>query len=232
MALVRICEEDRTFTDEAEITAHLATCGIDYERWQPSHPFPEDAPPEVVLRAYAKEIDMLKGRGGYVTADVIDVRPETEGLAEMLPESQIRNLPLDEHGHLPLGRFDLGKLVAQLAMKRYEQRTGRKKKCTGLQLGYESRCSPPHAFDVMLGSQLGIGANRALVEEGLDGYMVSVVGQLDLSYVPFRELVNPQTLKTEVRLIRSGSDYHRLARFLETRTDRLMDWSPGRRSER
>ena len=84
MALVRICEEDRTLTDEAEIAGHLTAFGIDYERWQPGHPVPEDAPPEVILRAYAKEIDMLKGRGGYVTADVIDVRPDTPGLAEML----------------------------------------------------------------------------------------------------------------------------------------------------
>src|SRR5436190_3628966 len=67
-----------------------------------------------------------------------------EGLAEMLPEQQIKDLPRDEHGHLSLGRIDLGKLVAQLVTKRYEQRTGRKKKATGLQLGYESRCAPPH----------------------------------------------------------------------------------------
>jgi 6-phosphofructokinase 1 len=155
-----------------------------------------------------------------------------EGLAEMLPESQIQNLPLDEHGHLPLGRFDLGKLVAQLVIKRHEQRTGRKKKLTGLQLGYESRCAPPHAFDVMLGSQLGIGAYRALVEENLDGHMVSVSGQLDLNYVPFKELINPQNLKTEVRFIKTGSDYHKLARFLETRTDKIVEWAPGRREER
>jgi ATP-dependent phosphofructokinase / diphosphate-dependent phosphofructokinase len=155
-----------------------------------------------------------------------------EGLAEVLPEHQIKDLPRDEHGHLSLGRIDLGKLVAQLVTKRYEQRTGRKKKCTGLQLGYESRCAPPHAFDVMLGSQLGIGAYRALVEENLDGHMVSVEGQLDLSYVPFGQLVNPTSLKTEVRFIKPGSDYHRLARFLETRTDRISDWSPGRRQER
>jgi 6-phosphofructokinase 1 len=155
-----------------------------------------------------------------------------EGLAEMLPESQIKDLPRDEHGHLSLGRIDLGKLVAQLVTKRYEQRTGKKKKCTGLQLGYESRCAPPHAFDVMLGSQLGIGAYRALVEENLDGHMVSVEGQLDLSYVPFSQLVNPTSLKTEVRFIKNGSDYHRLARFLETRTDRIVDWSPGQRRER
>jgi 6-phosphofructokinase 1 len=155
-----------------------------------------------------------------------------EGLAERLPASQIQMLPRDDHGHLSLGQMDFGKFVAQRVAKRYEERTQRKKKVTGLQLGYESRCAPPHAFDVMLGSQLGIGAYRALVEEGLDGHMVSVEGQLDLSYVPFSALVNPQTLKTEVRFIRGGSDYHRLARFLETRTDRIGDWSPGRRSER
>ncbi|MDB4956343.1 MAG: Diphosphate--fructose-6-phosphate1-phosphotransf erase [Myxococcales bacterium] len=155
-----------------------------------------------------------------------------EGIAEMLPEQQIQGLPRDEHGHLSLGRLDLGKFVATLATKRYEQRTGRKKKVTGLQLGYESRCAPPHAFDVMLGSQLGIGAYRALVEENLDGFLVSVEKQLDLLYVPFKDLVNPQTLKTEVRLIRPGSDYHRLARFLETRTDKFVEWSPGRRHER
>ncbi|TMQ17500.1 MAG: hypothetical protein E6J91_10030 [Deltaproteobacteria bacterium] len=107
-----------------------------------------------------------------------------EGLAEMLPTAQTKDLPRDEHGHLSLGRIDLGKLVAGRVMKRYEHKTKRKKKATGLQLGYESRCAPPHAFDVMLGSQLGIGAYRALIEEGLDGHMVSIEGQLDLRYVP------------------------------------------------
>jgi len=155
-----------------------------------------------------------------------------EGLAEMLPDAQTKDLPRDEHGHLSLGKIDLGKAVAQLVMKRYEHRTGRKKKVMGLQLGYESRCAQPHAFDVMLGSQLGIGAYRALVEEGLDGHMVSITGQLDLHYVPFKDLINPTTMKTEVRLIRHGSDYHRLARFLETRTDKSVDWTPARRPER
>src|SRR5690606_27695423 len=105
------------------------------------------------------------------------------------------------------------------------------KKVTGVQLGYESRCAPPHAFDVMLGSQLGIGAYRALVEEGLDGHMVSVSGQLDLEYVPFDELIDPDTLLTEVRYIRRGSDFHRLARFLETRSESAVRFTPGARRE-
>jgi ATP-dependent phosphofructokinase / diphosphate-dependent phosphofructokinase len=143
-----------------------------------------------------------------------------EGLAEMLPEAQLKGIPRDEHGHVSLGKVDIGKLVAQLAGRRYEQRTGRTKKLTGVQLGYESRCAAPHSFDVMLGSQLGAGAYRALVEQGLDGHMVSVTGQLDLTYVPFRELVDPATLETEVRYVRAGSDFHRLAHQLGTRIER------------
>ncbi len=154
-----------------------------------------------------------------------------EGLAELLPDSATDSATRDEHGHISLGKIDFGKHLARVIAKRYEQRTGRKKKFTGLQLGYESRCAPPHAFDVMLGSQLGIGAYRALVEENLDGHLVSVKGQLDLHYVPFSDLVNHQTMKTEVRYIQPGSDFHRLARFLEPRVDPARDWTPGRRNE-
>ena len=80
-------------------------------------------------------------------------------------------------------------------------------------------------------SQLGIGAYRALVEEELDGHMVSVSGQLQLQYVEFSKLVNPQTLLTDVRFIENGSDFHRLARFLEAQTGRWIAWSPGLRQE-
>ncbi len=154
-----------------------------------------------------------------------------EGLAELLPPTMLGEVGRDDHGHISLGKVDLGKLMAAVVAERYQTRTGRRKKLTGVQLGYESRCAPPHAFDVMLGSQLGIGAYRALVEEGLDGHLVSVTGQLDLHYVPFHKLIDPVTLRTEVRYIRPGSDFHRLARFLEARTDRISEWGPGARRE-
>lgn len=142
-----------------------------------------------------------------------------EGLTELLPDETTRGLPRDEHGHISLGKIDLGKLVAQRVAEAFKARTGHDKKLTGVQLGYEARSSPPHAFDVMLGSQLGFGAFRALVEEGLDGHMVSVAGQFELHYVPFAELVNPDTLATEVRFIEPGSDFHRLAAQLGTKLE-------------
>jgi hypothetical protein len=51
--------------------------------------------------------------------------------------------------------------------------------------------------------------------EKLDGVMVSVSGQLDLNYVPFEKLIDPDTLVTMVRFVDPDSDFHRLARFLE-----------------
>jgi 6-phosphofructokinase 1 len=139
-----------------------------------------------------------------------------EGLAEFLPMKYLEGVPRDDHGHISISHVNLGRMFAQLISEAHKEATGRKRRITGLQLGYESRCTKPQAFDVMLGSQLGVGAYRALVEEKLNGVMVSVSGQLELHYQPFENLVDPETLVTNVRYIDPDSDFHRLARFLET----------------
>lgn len=139
-----------------------------------------------------------------------------EGLAEYLPMEFLKGIPRDEHGHIAISQVNLNRTFAKLIAAEYKKQTGRSRKVVGLQLGYEARCARPLAFDVMLGSQLGVGAYRALVEEKLNGVMVSVHGQLELRYVPFQELVDPSTLVTKVRYVETTSDFHRLARFLET----------------
>jgi 6-phosphofructokinase len=139
-----------------------------------------------------------------------------EGLAEYLPAKALEGIPRDDHGHISISHVQLGRMFAKLVSDEFKKQTGRSRKVVGLQLGYEARCAKPHAFDVMLGSQLGVGGYRALAERGLNGVMVSVSGQLDLNYVPFEELVDPNTLVTVVRYVERGSDFHNLARFLET----------------
>ena len=84
MARVTILNEDKTLTADPEIATELAGHGIDYERWTPSHPIADNAPAEDILSAYSREIEALKTRGGYVTADVIDVSQTTPGLDAML----------------------------------------------------------------------------------------------------------------------------------------------------
>jgi 1,2-dihydroxy-3-keto-5-methylthiopentene dioxygenase len=83
MAVLSIPSEDRVIRAEPEVRSTLAPLGIDYERWDLSR-VPVDAPAEAVLAAFAAEIDDMKRRGGYTTADIIDVNPQTPGLDTML----------------------------------------------------------------------------------------------------------------------------------------------------
>jgi len=139
-----------------------------------------------------------------------------EGLAEYLPWEHVQDAPVDPHGHISIAHVNFAKVFTRLVSEGYKQRTGKSRRVTGVTLGYEARCAMPHAFDVVLGSALGVGAYRALVEKGLDEVMISIVGQMQLREVPFRDLVDPETMKTKVRYIEPKSDFHRLARFLET----------------
>ncbi|PYR93686.1 MAG: acireductone dioxygenase [Acidobacteria bacterium] len=84
MAIVKIPAEDVTLRADADVTAFLAAHGIEYERWLPEHAVAADASSDTLLAAYGREIDRLKARGGYVTADVIDVKPDTPNLDMML----------------------------------------------------------------------------------------------------------------------------------------------------
>jgi 1,2-dihydroxy-3-keto-5-methylthiopentene dioxygenase len=92
MALVSIPAQERTIEDAGEIRQFLQRHGIDYER-VPAPAVPVDAPAEALLAAYAEKVDELKARGGYLTADVLDVRADTPGLDAMLARFNI------EHWH-------------------------------------------------------------------------------------------------------------------------------------
>jgi 1,2-dihydroxy-3-keto-5-methylthiopentene dioxygenase len=83
MAVLRFPAEDLQVNSDAEIRTALASLAIDYERWSLDR-VPLDASADEVLTAYADEIDEMKRRGGYVTADVIDVNPGTPNLEAML----------------------------------------------------------------------------------------------------------------------------------------------------
>ena len=84
MALLKIPDEGRTITDESAVVAYLAERGIEYERLGAAPGTSNSSTSEELLAAYAPKIDELKARGGYVTADVIDVKPDTPNLEAML----------------------------------------------------------------------------------------------------------------------------------------------------
>ncbi len=84
MAIVTVPAENRRITDPAEIKAFLNAAGLRYDVWPLEDRVDPAAPAETILAAYAPEIDRLKQEGGFVTADVIDVYPDTPNLEAML----------------------------------------------------------------------------------------------------------------------------------------------------
>ena len=86
MASINIPDEDRTITDPEDIRAFLAPFGIWYEKWDVDSRIGTEASNEEILDAFAPEIERLKEKGGFVTADVINVTAETPNLDAMLAE--------------------------------------------------------------------------------------------------------------------------------------------------
>ncbi len=93
MAVLQIPDENRSLREHDEVRDYLAGIGIEYERWESETELPDDASADQVLSAYSEQVEELKRRGGYVTADVIDVTADTPGLDAMLAKFSI------EHTH-------------------------------------------------------------------------------------------------------------------------------------
>jgi len=80
-AVLRAAEDvENAFTSLVQLEAHREELLTEVAALRRAR----DASQEDILRAYSAEIDKLKVRGGYVTADVINVNPQTPGLDAML----------------------------------------------------------------------------------------------------------------------------------------------------
>ena len=84
MATITASDTGRRLENVKEIERFLAPFGIWYEHWPVAGRLKADATSDDILAEYAPEVERLKERGGFVTADVINVLPDTPGLDEML----------------------------------------------------------------------------------------------------------------------------------------------------
>lgn len=84
MAVLTVPDLNLRLEDADEITAYMEKHGLWYERWDLAKLPPIDATQEEILDCYKDEIEKLNKRGGYVTADVINVNSETPGIDAML----------------------------------------------------------------------------------------------------------------------------------------------------
>ncbi|MEM0127826.1 MAG: cupin domain-containing protein [Thermoplasmatales archaeon] len=84
MVIVKIPDLKKEIADPEVAKGFLKEVGVDYEHWQIKDGINELTTATDILTIYNYEIESLKKRGGYVTADVIDINSSTPGLDDML----------------------------------------------------------------------------------------------------------------------------------------------------
>lgn len=140
-----------------------------------------------------------------------------EGLGECLDPADLADLPdlpRDEHGHLRLAEFPLGRLVREQVARSLDEH-GIKATMVIKEVGYEVRCVPPNAYDQEYTRELGAGAVETLLG-GNRNVMITRQNQ-GIVALPFDEILDPTTGKTRVRMLDVKAASFMTAMNLQTR---------------
>lgn len=137
-----------------------------------------------------------------------------EGIIEKIPEedlSGVAGLARDEHGHIRYAEINFGELLKKATIKRLAE-VGVKMNFVTKDIGYETRCATPNAFDIEYTRDLGYAAFEFLQNGGADAIITVVNGEA--KPLPFSEMLDPVTKKTAVRFVNVNSVKYKIARSL------------------
>lgn len=100
MAELRVRGEDTVLTDAQSIDDFVQQYGLTYQKWDISKLEQADTQAETeqehILSVFAEEIEQLKVQGGYTTADVIALKPDTPNLDAMLSKFDKEHLHTED----------------------------------------------------------------------------------------------------------------------------------------
>ncbi len=128
----------------------------------------------------------------------------------------LKDAPKDDHGHVRLAEVPLGTVLRRsvarsLAERGIDVTIGEK------DVGYELRCVDPVAFDRDYTRDLGVGAVEALLG-GHESALITRQGG-EIVPVPFEDIQDPETGRTQVRTVDVSTQSFRTARTLQVRVE-------------
>ncbi len=135
-----------------------------------------------------------------------------EGLVEGLDTSDLESLvdiERDAHDNIRIAEINFGEILKSAVQDRLKE-FGLKATIVAKNIGYELRCADPIPFDMEYTRDLGFSAAQFILEEG-SGAMVSIQ---NARFVPmyFKDIIDPQTQKTRVRMVDPASESFYIAR--------------------
>jgi len=135
-----------------------------------------------------------------------------EGLVEHLDHTDLESLvevERDAHDNIRIAEINFGEILKTKVQERLKE-FGLKATVVAKNIGYELRCADPIPYDMEYTRDLGFSAAQFILDGG-SGAMVSIQ---NARFVPmyFKDIIDPETLKTKVRLVDPASESFYIAR--------------------
>ena len=127
----------------------------------------------------------------------------SEGVFHSLSDEEIKSTGIqftyDAHGHPELGTVSKAHIFNVLVQNKLKE-IKFDVKTRPVELGYELRCIPPKAFDLMYCNLLGIGV-KMLFDQGHTGCMVTSNERGDVKALQLKDMEDPATGKIGTRMV-------------------------------
>ncbi len=143
-----------------------------------------------------------------------------EGLVERLDHKELEslvNIERDAHDNIRIAEINFGEILKYKVQERLKE-FQIKSTIVAKNIGYELRCADPIPFDMEYTRDLGFAAAQFILTGG-NAAMVSIQNG---RFVPmfFKDIIDPNTKKTKVRLVDPSSETFYIARRYMLRLNR------------
>ena len=158
--------------------------------------------------------DRLDGVAVIAEGLVLDLDPEDL--------AQLEDVERDAHGNVRIAEVNIGEILKAQVQKRLKE-LSLKATIVAKNIGYELRCADPVPADMEYTRDLGYCAAKYLIEGG-NGCMISMQAGTFVP-VPFRDMLDPETGRTRIRLVDITSTRYAIARryMIRLRRDDFED---------
>ena len=171
---------------------------------------------DILVGAIVKRLSYGRRDGVAVIAEGVVLSVDPADLA------QLQGVERDAHGNVRIADVNIGEILKEQVVARLKT-LGIKSTVNAKNIGYELRCADPIPLDMEYTRDLGYCAAKYLVSGG-NAVMISMQGGR-FEPIRFRDLLDPQTGRTKVRLVDVSSTRYAIARryMIRLRRDDFED---------
>jgi len=158
---------------------------------------------DILVGAIVKRLSSDRRDGVAVIAEGLVLDIDHDDLA------QLEEVERDAHGNIRIAEVNLGEILKAQVQKRLRE-LKLKATIVAKNIGYELRCADPIPADMEYTRDLGYCAAKYLLEGG-NAVMISTQAG-EFVPVPFRDMIDPETGRTRIRLVAINSTRYAIAR--------------------